>query len=121
MADRDFFRNTPDGIEDCALVANEYEAGYRMRLDGETEFKTATASWRAGWQDADRELLQAGFTLSNTRSSAPICEQWSLYGTGSQARACELPFDVNRGEAWKRSWVAADIQLGLTERQRSSC
>lgn len=120
MADSESLEHRPNEIDRDSLVANEYESGYRMRLEGEAEFRTATPSWRAGWQDADRELRRSGYTLRNSTSEAPLAEPWSLYGTGRQARACELPFDVNRGEAWKRSRVEADIALGFAKRRRLS-
>ena len=120
MADSESFERTPDKIQSHTHVPDEYEAGYRARELGLTEYKTATRSWRAGWQDADHEAIRSGLSLHVATQNDGAPAQWSLYGTGRQARACELPFDVDRGDAWKRSWVQADILLGLVERNRRS-
>ena len=98
-------------------VSEEYEAGYWAGHHGIAEFQSATHSWRAGWQDAQRELHAMG------ASSSPVAEeitpaQWSLYGTGAAARACNLPYDEERSDLWKRSWIRADIDIELQKRVR---
>lgn len=119
MAHSEEFHRTPDRVEQRAWVSEEYEAGYQARLQEIAEFKTATPCWRAGWQDAHRELTVCGGPLlSKHIEQDSIPEQWSLYGTGQDARLCELPFDENREESWKRSWIQADIALGLKARRR---
>lgn len=119
MAHSEDFRRTPDRVEPQVWVPDEYEAGYQARFQNMAEFRTATACWRAGWQDADRELTACGGLLlpcDGEKDSVP--EQWSLYGTGRDARLCELPFDEIRSETWKRSWVETDIALGMAARRR---
>ncbi len=92
------------------LVSDEYESGYRARQTDATEFKTATRSWRAGWQDANRELENLKEPIEK---EFKVKEQanWSLFGSGRQARLCDLPFDEVRSDAWKRDWILTDIDL----------
>ena len=98
--------------ESRAFVAEEYEAGYQGRFQNVAECVTATPCWRAGWQEADREIAIAVRSEQTEATSEP----WSLYGTGHQARTCELPFDEYSADSWKRSWVQADITLGTSAR-----
>jgi hypothetical protein len=46
----------------AALNANwdkdEFAAGYRARLTAITDFDGAHHCWRAGWEDADTEMLE---------------------------------------------------------------
>ena len=92
-------------------VSEEYEAGYWAGHHGIAEFQSATHCWRTGWQDAQREL-HANNLLPWAEADA-IPAQWSLYGTGAIAREYDLPFDEERSESWKRSWIQADIDSGL--------
>ena len=74
-----------------------------------------THSWRAGWQDAQRELHAMG------ASAFPVVEddiaptQWSPYETGAAARAYGLSFDEKRSEPWRHSRIQADFDVGLKE------
>ena len=118
MAHSEEFYRTSHRVERNVWLPDEYEAGYQARLLGVVEFKTATSCWRAGWQEADRELAGNGASEADRANENSIPDQWSLYGTGQMARLCDLPFDEGRAEPWKRSWVQADIELGLQARSR---
>ena len=104
--------------EMAVWVPEEYDAGYQARRENISEFKTATRSWQAGWQDGDREIAGGGEASEESPCGDAIQQQGSLFGAGDTARACELPFDEDRGEVWKRNWIAADIALGLGSRLR---
>ena len=119
MADSEHTYREPDRIADMVWIPEEYEAGYSARFQNVAECITATPCWRAGWQDAGREIAGAAFAEEMFRT-ADVTVRWSLFGTGSQARGCGLPFDKFSPESWKRSWVKADIALSLAERQRSA-
>ncbi len=106
-----------DGSNPSGLVSDEYESGYRARQMDASEFKTATRSWRAGWQDADREL---GNRKETSEKHCVVQEQanWSLFGSGRQARLYDLPFDEDRSDAWKREWIMTDINAKITRGYR---
>ncbi|MGI4828244.1 MAG: hypothetical protein ACRYFU_08650 [Janthinobacterium lividum] len=110
MADSEQLHRSPWKATNTSWVSEEYEAGYWAGHHGIHEFRCATLCWRTGWQDAQRELYAMGaspFPMGEDHVPA----QWSLYGTGAVARACNLPFDEGRSEPWKRSWIQADIKL----------
>ncbi len=97
--------------------AEEFEAGYRARLEGVPECRAATLCWQAGWQEADSDSKTAATAAAwttHTNSEARI--PWSFFGTGRQARLCDLPFDELCPDNWKKSWVEADIAVGLPQR-----
>lgn len=101
--------------------AEEYEAGYKARLEGVPECLAATPCWRAGWQEADSDSeTAAGATANTMYTNTEVRTPWSLFGTGRQARICNLPFDELCPDSWKRSWVEADIAVGLSQTQRSA-
>ncbi len=111
----------PGPVKASALpcwLSEEFDAGYKARFLEVEEYRTATLSWRAGWQEADRELT---WCIAGDWSVEPrtVAHAWSFYGNGEIARACDLPFEARETEEWKRSWVAADIVLGMTRRGRS--
>ena len=118
MAHSDESYRATDNREQITWVPGEYEAGYQARRQGITEFTTATPCWRAGWQEANREINLSGEAPEQSSRGNTDQEQWSLFGRGASARSCELPFDEARGEIWKRSWIQADIALGLRNRLR---
>ncbi len=120
MADREQDFGTPDQPGAEGWMPEEYEAGYRSRLENTDEFKTATYCWRAGWQDADRELRASGHQEAKEMMNEAAPAQWSSYGTGRLARICGLPFDADRSDAWKQSWVQTDIELSLRGTQAPS-
>ncbi len=100
---------------------DEYEAGYGARFAGTAESWTATPCWRAGWQEADRELTASnGYLRSSSVDPNVDLEpmEWSLFGTGNFARDYQLPFDHVRGTAWKRSWIRRDIEVGTVTKRR---
>lgn len=99
-------------------VSEEYEAGYWAGHHGVVEFQSATHSWRSGWQDAQRELRAMGASVYPIVGEDLIPAQWSLYGTGAAARAYGLPFDEERSDPWKRSWIRRDIDFGLKKREQ---
>ena len=90
--------------------AEEYQAGYEARLASASEYRTATASWRAGWREADRELT------ARERQQSP--QEPAVYALsespedGGLGRRCCVPFDEGRNEDWKRNWIQADVELG---------
>lgn len=84
---------TPHRAKDEVLVSVEYEAGYQARIESSEDYRTATPSWRSGWDDADHDL-QSGALSNCSGHFEPPSSQWSNFGTGRDARLCELPFDV---------------------------
>lgn len=95
---------------DALAAEEEYEAGYQARFTDGSEFITATRAWRSGWQEADREIAQTRSSGLPTNTSAA---EWSLFGSGRDARICGLPFDTRRDHVWKRSWIKADLELAV--------
>lgn len=95
--------------------AEQFEAGYAARFQDVAEYLSATPCWRSGWQEADRELVGSApaARFAPGSDAAPL----SLFGTGTQARVYELPFDELCPDIWKKSWVQADIDLGLAARR----
>ena len=88
-------------------VPEQYEAGYSARYGKEPFSFAATTSWQAGWNDANRELGSFEEIFTPAQPSLPF------FGSGEEARRRGLPFDSSCSEKWKRSWIAADIVLGL--------
>lgn len=86
---------------DEVLVSVQYEAGITLVLQVFGHHFTATPSWRAGWNDADHDV-QSGVLNSRSAWSESTSSQWSTFGTGWDARLCELPFDVHSSPDWKR-------------------
>lgn len=110
------FHRAPRATEHKVLISPEYEAGYQARLEGFGEYRTATPSWRAGWSDADHDL-QSGVLNMRPESREGVNPQLSTFGTGWDARLCELPFAPQSNEDWKREWILADIALGMIARK----
>jgi hypothetical protein len=120
MAQTEHFDLKPDGgIPRGYTSSEEYQAGYEARLRDEAEYHTATLWWRTGWADADRELRSGAAKPHIEQGEAPGM-RWSNFGTGQQARICQLPFDENQAEAWKRNWVQTDIAISLAHRAKPS-
>lgn len=94
--------------DELAPAAEQYEAGHAARFHDEAMCIGATASWQAGWSDANRELGRFEEAFAPTQVSLPI------FGTGEEARRRGLPFDPSCSEAWKRGWIEADITFGLS-------
>lgn len=117
MAHSEHFDCEPRKAEGEFLVSAEYEAGYRARVQGSDEYRTATRSWRSGWSDAEHDL-KCGVLKSYSDASGKIEPLWTTFGSGRDARWCELPFDRESSPEWKRAWVLADIALGVTARNR---
>jgi hypothetical protein len=115
MAQPEYFDRVPYSDKEQAWASDEYDAGYRARLRDGAEYHTATYCWRTGWQEADRDL-QLGTAMPAGDCDDVVEVTWSDFGTGQDARVCELPFDESQVEAWKRSWVQADIAIGLPRR-----
>ena len=112
MAHSEHTYKEPNDNAEKVWISEEYEAGYGARFQGVAECMTATRCWLAGWQEADREIGAAVLTQGEPSHTEPIAP-WSLFGTGRQARACDLPFDAFSPDDWKRSWVKADIAMSL--------
>lgn len=94
---------------EVAPESDQYDAGHAARFRDEPMCVGATASWQAGWSDANRELGRFEEAFTPAQVSLPH------FGTGEEARRRGLPFDPSCSEAWKRGWVEADIALGLIE------
>ena len=116
MADSEHTYKEPKDCVAEARTAEAFEAGYKARLAGVPECHAATSSWQAGWQEADRETAGSG-TAETVQINTDVRTPWSLFGTGKEARICDLPFDELCPDTWKRSWVEADITIGLVKRQ----
>ena len=112
MEHSEHFDCTPHRAKDGGLVSAEYEAGYRVRVEGSGDYRSATQSWRSGWSDADHDF-QSGVLSNCSGCFEDADSQWSTFGSGWNARLCDLPFDVQSGCDWKREWVLADITLGI--------
>ena len=106
----------PRRAEGEFLVSAEYEAGYRARVQGSEYYRTATRSWRYGWGDADHDL-QSGVLSRRSDLSEDTPSASTTFGTGRDARLCELPFYADSTHEWKREWVLADIALGMTAKK----
>ena len=120
MAQTEQFDLIPDGgIPRGYTSSEEYQAGYEARLRDEAEYHTATLWWRTGWADADREL-RSGAARPRIEQGEALDMRWSNFGTGRQARICQLSFDENQAEAWKRNWVQTDIAISLAHRGKPS-
>jgi hypothetical protein len=52
-------RFSPIDDDENPWDAAAYEAGYQARQEDAPASITATRSWRAGWADADMDVLQA--------------------------------------------------------------
>ena len=112
------FNKLRNGAEE-AWGSEEYEAGHGARMLGVPECLTATPCWRAGWQEADREI--SGAAVSEKRHAvAGMSTLWSPFESGGHARTRGLPFDELCSDSWKRSWIQADIALGILDSQRSA-
>jgi hypothetical protein len=119
MAQTEQFDLIPDGgIPRGYTSSDEYQAGYEARLRDEAEYHTATPWWRTGWADADRELRSCAARPRIEQGEA-LEMRWSNFGTGQQARICQLSFDENQAEAWKRNWVQTDIAISLAHRREA--
>ncbi|MGI4758534.1 MAG: hypothetical protein ACRYGF_16990 [Janthinobacterium lividum] len=101
-------REEPYG-EELAPLSDEYEAGHAARFRDEAMCIGATASWQAGWTDANRELGRFDEAFTSAQVSLPF------FGTGEEARRRGLPFEPACSDAWKQGWVEADIALGLSD------
>ena len=119
MAQSEHFDLMPDGSNPRGYTSSdEYQAGYEARLRDEAEFYTATRWWRTGWAEADREI-RSGVVRSPAQGNVTSM-LWSSFGMGKHARTCELSFDENQAESWKRSWVQSDIAISLSCRVKPS-
>ena len=101
----------------------EYDAGYRARFAGTSESWTAMACWRAGWQEADRELSASGRCIRQCSAgyvTNEVSAEVSLAYAGDLARNYDLAFDPTRSDLWKRSWIQRDIELGVVARKTES-
>lgn len=93
----------------------EYAAGFRARLAEIPVHGDAHASRRAGWEDADTELLEEARHrqwLAEGREDGYLRTRRLLYDAGHTARENGISFDEERTDPWKAGWVAADILIG---------
>jgi hypothetical protein len=120
MAQSEHYDLMPDGGAARGYTScEEYQAGYEARLRDEAEYHTATRWWRTGWAEADREL-RSGIVRRPIEQSEGQDTRWSNFGTRQQARICQLAFDENQAEVWKRNWVQTDIAISLAPRRKPS-
>lgn len=97
------------------ISADEYAAGFRARLAEIPAGEHAHPSWRAGWEDADTELLEEARHqrwLEEGREDSYLGTGRLLYDAGGTARENGILFDEGRTEPWKAGWIATDIQIG---------
>ena len=93
----------------------EYAAGFRARMAEIPSADERHPSWRAGWNDADTELLEQArhrCWLQQGREDNFPGTRRLLFDAGRLARENGVPFDPARTEPWMEGWVAADIELG---------
>ena len=95
--------------EELAPLSDQYEAGHAARFRDETMCIGATASWQAGWTDANRELGRFDEAFTTSQVSLPF------FGAGEEARRRGLPFEPSCSEAWKRGWIEEDIAIGPSD------
>ena len=88
-----------------------YKAGYEARLAGAVELSTGLSAWKAGWHDADMELM-----ASERQQRAPESADLDLkavgaelYSVGGNARIHDIPFDAARTRPWKLGWSDTDL------------
>ena len=77
--------------------------------------ENAHTSWRAGWEDADTELIEEARHrqwLAEGRKDGYLGTRRLLYDAGHSARENGVLFDEGRTEPWKAGWVAAEILIG---------
>ena len=95
---------------------DEYAAGFRARLADIPGSDAAHPSWRAGWNDADTEMLEQArhqrWVEEGREDNYPGTLRL-LFDAGSLARENGVPFDEIRTQPWKAGWVASDIQIGV--------
>lgn len=108
-----------DLLEDFkqAKHPEEYAAGFRARLAEIPAADSAHPSWRAGWEDADTELLEEARhrrCLAEGREDSFLGTRRLLYDAGYAARENGVFFAECRTEPWKAGWIAADILIGTT-------
>jgi hypothetical protein len=116
MAQTEHFDRIPyNDSEQQTWASDEYEAGYQARLRDAAEYHTATLCWRTGWQEADRDL-QIGNAMPTGESDDIFRPRWSDFGTGQDARACELPFDDSQARPGSEAGPA-DIAIRLVLRR----
>jgi hypothetical protein len=116
MARSEQFDLMPDNSGPRGYTSSEeYQAGYEARMRNEAESHTATLWWRTGWADAERELRSGAAKPLVERKSIEVT--WSSFGSGEQARICQLPFDERQTESWKRNWVQTDVAISFGPRQ----
>jgi hypothetical protein len=119
MARSEQFDLMPDNGGPRGYTSSEqYQAGYDARVRNEAESYTATLWWRTGWAEAEREL-RSGVAKPFVEGKATEVP-WSSFGSGEQARICQLSFDENQADSWKRNWVQTDIAISLGSRRTKS-
>ena len=99
--------------------SEEYQAGYEARLRDEAEYHTAPLCGGVPGGLMRIESL-SGAARSHPEGGEASGIRWSNFGTGQQARICQLSFDENQAEAWKRDWVQTDIAISLVHRGKPS-
>ncbi len=93
----------------------EYAAGFRTRLAEIPMVEDAHPSRRAGWEDADTELLEEARHrrwVQEGREDGYLGTRRLLYEAGHTARVNGVLFEEGRTEPWMAGWVAADILIG---------
>ena len=95
--------------------AEEYAAGFRARMADIPDTEAADPAWRAGWNDADTEMLEQARHrrwIEEGREDDYPGTRHLLFDAGRLARENGVLFDEARTQPWKAGWVAADIQIG---------
>ena len=80
-------------------------------MAGAVELSTGLSAWKAGWHDADMELM-----ASERQQRAPESADLDLkavgaelYSVGGNARIHDIPFDAARTRPWKLGWSDTDL------------
>jgi hypothetical protein len=119
MARSEQFDLIPDNGGPWGYTSSEhYQAGCDARVRYEGESHTATSWWRTGWADADSELRSRVAKLVVESKAEEV--RWSNFGSGEQARICQLSFDENYADSWKQNWVQTDIAISLGSRRSNA-
>ncbi len=96
-------------------ISGEYAAGFGARMAEMPDSAGRPPSWRAGWNDADTELLEQARharSLEEGREDDFPGTRRLLLDAGRLARENGVAFDQARTEPWKEGWVAADVEIG---------
>ncbi len=90
-----------------------YKAGYEARLAGAAELSAGLSAWKAGWHDADMELMACERQRRAPKSADLDLKAVGaeLYSGGGNARIHDIPFDASRTRPWQLGWGDTDLTM----------